>query len=233
MISTRKAQTDSQTINKWSQWVKTAKAPWFSFIELTTVGNYSNYSGDKKLSYQNLLKGYDQSVHVADNELEQLINQINTLDLNKDTVVVITSNHGIELNDTKTNSWGASSNYSRYQLQVPMIIHWPGMLPAKFTHRSSHLDFSVTILQEILGVSSNPYYYSSGRSLFNESKRKWVLSGDSRELALVTPDRTAVIDRFGNYKLYDKNYKRLDDNPPLPVLMQGLTELQRFYTKNN
>lgn len=224
---------DSQAINKWSDWVKAAKTPWFSFIELTTVENFSNYSGENKLSYPKLLQSYDKSAHVADSELGQLLEQIKSLGLSKDTVVVITSNHGMELNDTNTNSWGSNSNYSRYQLQVPMIIHWPGMLPAKFTHRSSHLDFSVTILQEILGVSSNPFYYSSGRSLFNESKRKWVLAGDAKELALITPDRTAVIDRFGNYKLYDKNYKRLDDNPRLPVLMQGLTELQRFYTKNN
>ena len=37
-----------------------------------------------------------------------------------------------------------------------------------------------------------------------------------------------------NYKLYNKDYQRLrDTSPKLPVLMQGLTELQRFYTKSN
>ena len=68
----------------------------------------------------------------------------------------------------------------------------------------------------------------------DERKRKWILAGDSRELALVTDQQTTVLDKFGNYKLYDQNYKRLKNvSPRLPVLMQGLTELQRFYTKND
>ncbi|MEK6212998.1 MAG: hydrolase, partial [Vibrio fluvialis] len=75
---------------------------------------------------------------------------------------------------------------------------------------------------------------SSGRNLFNENKRKWILAGDSRELALITDKDTTVIDKFGNFKLFDDNYQRLKDaNPTLPILMQGLTELQRFYSKDN
>ncbi|MCV5245453.1 hypothetical protein OFC58_33165, partial [Escherichia coli] len=65
------------------------------------------------------------------------------------------------------------------------------------------------------------------------SRRRWILAGDTRELALITNNQTTVIDKFGNYKLYDENYKRMrDETPKLPVLMQGLTELQRFYSKS-
>ena len=171
----------------------------------------------------------------ADNELQTIYQTLEEMSLTENTVVIITSNHGTEFNETKTNSWGANSNYSRYQLQVPMFMHWPGKTASEYTHRSSHLDLSVTLLQDLLGVSSNPNDFSSGRNLFDESrKRKWILAGDSRELALVTTQQTTVIDKFGNYKLYDKDYKRLKDvSPRLPVLMQGLTELQRFYTKND
>lgn len=35
-----------------------------------------------------------------------------------------------------------------------MIIHWPGMMPGEFSHSTSHLDLSVTLLQDMLGVSS-------------------------------------------------------------------------------
>ena len=91
----------------------------------------------------------------------------------------------------------------------------------------------MTLLQDLLGVSSNPSDFS-GQSLFDESPRKWILAGGTRELALITNKDTTVIDKFGNYKLYDGNYQRLQDkNPTLPVLMQGLTELQRFYAKSN
>lgn len=224
---------DSQAIERWSQWAAQTSKPWFSFLELTTVDGFqiSKQSGD---TTEKLKLGYLQSVANADDELAHLFEALKSLNLESNTVVIITSNHGTEFNETQSNSWGFNTNYSRYQLQVPMIIHWPGRMATEYTHLSSHLDLSVTLLQELLGVSSNPNDFSSGRSLFNESKRNWILSGDTHELALITPDNTTVIDKFGNFKVYDKDYKReKDESPALTTLMQGLTELQRFYTKDN
>ncbi|MEZ8106147.1 DUF3413 domain-containing protein [Vibrio cortegadensis] len=234
--SDNELHSDSSAINNWDIWVKNqASSPWFSFIELTTVDNFSDYGDhtDTLEASDRFQIDYAKSAQAADIELSKLYSSLNDLELLQNTIVVITSNHGSEFNETQTNSWGSNGNYSRYQLQVPMVIHWPGKLAAQFTHQSSHLDFSVTLLQDLLGVSSNPNDFSSGKSLFDENKRKWILAGDSRELALITSNKTTVIDKFGNYKLYDSNYNRLkDQNPKLPVLMQGLTELQRFYTKS-
>ncbi|AIW19434.1 DUF3413 domain-containing protein [Vibrio coralliilyticus] len=228
---------DTQAINAWATWVyQQKKQPWFSFIELTTVDNFSAYNetGNNTSTLETLKQGYHTSVNNADKELGVLFEKIKELDIGDSTVIVITSNHGTEFNETKTNSWGSNSNYSRYQLEVPMIIHWPGKVAGKYDHRTSHLDLSVTLLQDLLGVSSNPSDFSSGQNLFDERSRKWILAGDTRELALITNKDTTVIDKFGNYKLYDSNYQRLkDENPTLPVLMQGLTELQRFYVKSN
>ena len=228
---------DTQAINAWATWVsQQKKQPWFSFIELTTVDNFSAYNetGNNTSTLETLKQGYHTSVNNADEELGVLFEKIKELDIGDSTVIVITSNHGTEFNETKTNSWGSNSNYSRYQLEVPMIIQWPGKVAGKYDHRTSHLDLSVTLLQDLLGVSSNPSDFSSGQNLFDERSRKWILAGDTRELALITNKDTTVIDKFGNYKLYDSNYQRLkDENPTLPVLMQGLTELQRFYVKSN
>ncbi|MCG9678398.1 DUF3413 domain-containing protein [Vibrio sp. Isolate24] len=229
---------DTQAINAWANWVaQQKKTPWFSFIELTTVDNFNAYnenSGSQKSTLETLKQGYHTSVSNADQELGVLFEKVKELDIDESTIIVITSNHGTEFNETRTNSWGSNSNYSRYQLQVPMVIHWPGKVAGKYNHRTSHLDLSVTLLQDLLGVSSNPSDFSSGQNLFDERSRKWILAGDTRELALITNKDTTVIDKFGNYKLYDSNYQRLqDENPTLPVLMQGLTELQRFYVKSN
>ncbi|MEF1174476.1 DUF3413 domain-containing protein [Vibrio sinaloensis] len=228
---------DKQAIDAWANWVQEqGDSPWFSFIELTTLDNFSAYdSGDEKQTSSEKIKaGYQKSVQTADDELAELFAYIEKLELSDSTVIVLTSNHGTEFNETNTNSWGANSNYSQYQLVVPMVIHWPGKVATQYQHRTSHLDLSVTLLQDLLGVSSNPNDFSSGRNLFDERSRKWILAGDSRELALITTKNTTVIDKFGNYKLYDSSYKRLkDENPTLPVLMQGLTELQRFYVKSN
>ena len=232
------AHTDKQSIAAWNLWLtEQANQPWFSYIEVTTVDNFESEpmaANEEMPASERFKKAYEQSVKSADKTVAEIIADLESKELLANTIVVITSNHGSEFNETNTNSWGANSNYSRYQLQVPMVIHWPGMLPAEFTHSTSHLDLSVTLLQDMLGVSSNPYDYSSGRNLFDESRRRWILAGDSREIALITGSQTTVIDKFGNYKLYDSNYKRLrETSPKLPVLMQGLTELQRFYSKSN
>ena len=232
------AHTDKQSIAAWNLWLtEQANQPWFSYIEVTTVDNFESEpmaANEEMPASERFKKAYEQSVKSADKTVAEIIADLEANELLANTIVVITSNHGSEFNETNTNSWGANSNYSRYQLQVPMVIHWPGMLPAEFTHSTSHLDLSVTLLQDMLGVSSNPYDYSSGRNLFDESRRRWILAGDTREIALITGSQTTVIDKFGNYKLYDSNYKRLrETSPKLPVLMQGLTELQRFYSKSN
>ncbi len=234
----KQARSDQQSISDWNTWLtENAKQPWFSFIEVSAVDNFESVpsnSNQEMLASERFKKAYEYAVSSADQTVAGIIDALKQTNLLTNTIVIITSNHGSEFNETNTNSWGASSNYSRYQLQVPMVIHWPGRLAGDFTHNTSHLDLSVTLLQDMLGVSSNPYDYSSGRNLFDESRRRWILSGDTNELALITGTQTTVIDKFGNYKLYDNDYKRLrDESPRMPVLMQGLTELQRFYSKND
>ncbi|QMV14965.1 DUF3413 domain-containing protein [Vibrio spartinae] len=232
---TKDASRDEQTIDNWSKWVANQSGRWFSYLELTTVQEFDAPKNSFGKSTQDKLKNnYELSVEAADHEIGQLIKKAYEMGLMDSTIVVITSNHGTEFNETNTNSWGSNTNYSQYQLKVPMIIHWPGKVAADYTQRTSHLDFSVTLLQDLLGVSSNPHDYSSGQNLFDENKRRWILAGDARELALVTKNQTTVIDKFGNFKVFDNNYHRLPDtNPTLPVLMQGLTELKRFYSKDN
>ncbi|SJL82451.1 DUF3413 domain-containing protein [Vibrio palustris] len=228
---------DVQTIDNWAKWAKNNQNKhWFSYLELTSVADFNDFSSSHAQGSpaERLKNDYQQSVSQADNELANLFAKIKQLNLSNNTVVIITSNHGMEFNETKTNSWGSNTNYSQYQIKVPMVIHWPGKLAAQFKHRSSHLDLSVTLMQDLMGVSSNPSDFSSGRNLFDETKRKWILAGDQKELALITGNKTTVIDKFGNFKLYNEKYHRIHhESPTLPVLLQGLTELQRFYSKDN
>ncbi|WP_154806888.1 DUF3413 domain-containing protein [Vibrio cholerae] len=234
-VTNDESSPDEQAVQRWAEWLNVGqKQPWFSYLELTTVEEFSELSSAQESAEDRLRSAYNLSVTQADQVINTVLEQLNSLKLMDNTVVVITSNHGTEFNETKTNTWGSNTNYSRYQLQVPMVIHWPGKVAGTYAHRSSHLDFSVTLMQDLLGVSSNPVDYSSGKNLFNESKRKWILAGDARELALITDSQTTVLDKFGNFKVYDGDYQRLKEtNPTLPVLMQGLTELQRFYAKDN
>ncbi|MFA0086214.1 DUF3413 domain-containing protein [Vibrio sp. 10N.261.51.F12] len=227
---------DNLAIKQWQQSVAGDKgAPWFSYIELTTVDDFDSYQpATPNLSpEQQFIAAYSAAATAADTEFGKILQTLVDNKMLDNTVVVLTSNHGTEFNETKTRSWGSNTNYSQYQLKVPLVIHWPGKLSADYTHMTSHLDLAVTFMQDLSGVSTNTKDYSSGRNLFDERKRKWIIAGDTRELALITASETTVVDKFGNYSLYDKNYQKLDDkNPKLPILMQGFTELQRFYSKS-
>ncbi|MFC5078172.1 Inner membrane protein YejM [Vibrio thalassae] len=228
--------SDNTAIERWQKDIQSGKGqPWFSYIELTTVDNFDAYQpkGSDLSAEQQFVAAYSAAATAADSEFAKILQTLADQGLMKNTVVVLTSNHGIEFNETKTRSWGSNSNYSQYQLRVPMVIHWPGKLAADYTHMTSHLDLTGTIMQDLSGVSTNVKSYSSGRNLFDERKRQWIIAGDTRELALITTTDTTVVDKFGNYSLYDHNYRILDDkNPKLPILMQGFTELQRFYAKS-
>jgi membrane-anchored protein YejM (alkaline phosphatase superfamily) len=235
-ISTTSTEAKLSTVERWkSSLLENTSSPWFSFIELTTVDDFSRYkpSTPNLSPEERFVEAYANAAAAADEEFGKIISSLEENELLDKTIVILTSNHGTEFNETKTRSWGSNSNYSQYQLRVPMVIHWPGKLAANYDHMTSHLDLSVTLMQDLSGVSTNAKHYSSGRNLFSESKRRWVLAGDTREVALITDKDTTVVDKFGNYSLYDNDYQSLDNkNPKLPVLMQGFTELQRFYSKS-
>jgi len=60
--------------------------------------------------------------------------------LMKKTIIIMTGDHGQEANETHSNSWGHNSNFLRYQVQVPLLIYWPGMPPSQYNHLTSHVD---------------------------------------------------------------------------------------------
>ncbi|MDB1123430.1 DUF3413 domain-containing protein [Vibrio algarum] len=224
---------DETTISNWATWLEeNEKSPWFSYIELSTISNYESFESNIETGTpeQKLKASYSQASRQVDTLLEKVFTTLTQQNLTDNTIVIITSNHGIEFNETKSNSWGSDTNYSRYQLNVPLIMHWPSKTAQKFEHKTSHFDLSATLLQDLFGVSSNPQDYSSGRSLLNKSSRRWILAGDGINIALITDDYTTVVDKYGNYKVYDANYKRdKDSKTKLSILMLGLAEMKRFY----
>ncbi|GLO61446.1 hydrolase [Vibrio sp. MACH09] len=226
---------DEHAINDWNAWLASQpNSPWYSYIELSTVENFEDYQAKQSegSTEERLHLAYSQAVSKVDIKINTIIEQLKLNNLLDSTVVIITSNHGTEFNETKTNSWGSASNYSRYQLGVPLVIHWPEKKAQEITYKSSHFDISVTLLQELMGVSSNPMEFSSGKNLFDPGKRRWVIAGGNKDIALITDDTTTVVDKYGNYKVYDNDYKRQKKSKTkLSILMQGLSELKRFYSR--
>ncbi|PMG85593.1 hydrolase [Vibrio breoganii] len=227
------SKSDTAAVSNLQQWLDNeGNKNWFSLLHLTQMQQFEDHVSDTsgKDAGAVLRQAYSTTASKIDATIEQVLATLQDKELLDNTIVVITSDHGWEFNETNTNSWGSNSNYSKYQLQVPMVVHWPNKSAKEWTHVSSHFDLSVTLMQDLLGVTSNPADFSSGQNLFNSKNRRWTMAGDAREFALISPNEITVLDRYGNYKVFDHNYRRQRDaKPKLSVIMQGLSETKRFY----
>ncbi|PSW65328.1 hydrolase [Photobacterium leiognathi subsp. mandapamensis] len=241
--------SDAHAIKDWQHWFNQQKQgqPWFSFLELTSVQQFkegehykprftpslgSNAINEEGVDSTLLLKNsYRNAAYHIDEMLGRVFADLKAKGVLNNTIVVIASNHGTEFNETGNNTWGSGSNYSKYQIKVPLIIHWPDHAAQEVTRLTSNLDVVPTVMESLLNVATAPSNYSSGVSLFDQNNnRRWVLSGNDDDIVVVQKKQTTVVDKYGNYNVYDNNYQLRDEGKPkLSTLMQVMNELKRFY----
>ncbi|PSV13016.1 DUF3413 domain-containing protein [Photobacterium leiognathi] len=241
--------SDAHAIKDWQHWFNQQKQgqPWFSFLELTSVQQFkegehykprftpslgSNAINEEGVDSTLLLKNsYRNAAYHIDEMLGRVFTDLKAKGVLNNTIVVIASNHGTEFNETGNNTWGSGSNYSKYQIKVPLIIHWPDHAAQEVTRLTSNLDVVPTVMESLLNVATAPSNYSSGVSLFDQNdNRRWILSGNDDDIVVVQKKQTTVVDKYGNYNVYDNNYQLKDEGKPkLSTLMQVMNELKRFY----
>ena len=176
---------------------------------------------------------YKNSIAFNDRLTAEILESLKNSGQLDNTIVVMTGDHGQEMNETRSNSWGHNSNFSPYQLRVPMLIHWPGKKPAEFNHLSSHVDLVPTLMQEMLRCQNTVEDYSNGRSLFDNSERSFVLSKNWNNSAIIGNDLTRVFTPYGTEVYDSKTYQKRDTAPGLDSAQQlkVLESVSRFYQK--
>ncbi|SFC90914.1 LPS biosynthesis-modulating metalloenzyme YejM [Pragia fontium] len=223
------AQANQSTTAQWQEWLErvSGNSPWFSYIQ------YSNNDIQKingNTAPNSFIKAYRSSVQDIDQQISDVMQTLSQRGLLDKTVVVITAAHGVEFNDSGQNNWGFGQNYSRYQLQVPLVIHWPNTPAQKIDKLTNHEDIMATLMQRLLQVKNAGSTYTQGEDLFNAQRRyPWITAGDGKQLVVIEPNHTILIGTDGHYKTYDANYHRQkDEKPSLALLLQVLTEVKRF-----
>ena len=176
---------------------------------------------------------YRNCVWTVDSLMGEAINALKERDLLKNTVIVITGDHGQEFNENHKNYWGHWANYSRPQTGVPMVYYYPGCTPKKAKHRTTHYDISATLLKQVLGVKNPTDDYSMGRLLSDPTPRDWHVVGNDLFYAFILGDGTIVEKRgAGNVVIFDKVMNQLDDYPlNAKELNDAILRLNRFYKK--
>jgi len=172
---------------------------------------------------------YLAAVHFVDALVRGVLDDLERRKLADRTVVIITSDHGVEFNENGLGFTGHSTAYSELQLHTPLLIRWPGRSPGRIVHRTSHFDLAPTLLAGVFGCTNPPADYASGQNLFADHQWDWLIAASYSNFALVEPDQVTIVSPT-SYEIRDRNY-RLIPNPTLPRdhLRAAMHEMRRFY----
>lgn len=174
------------------------------------------------------------SYHFADTLVTRVVGKLREKGLLEKTVVIITGDHGEEMNDTRNNFWGHNSAFTKAQSAVPLIVLWPGKGAGRYEQRTSHADVAPTLMKEVFDSSARPETFSNGRSLFDRSERPFVIVSNWDSFALVERDATYVSLPTGGFEAFDGNYRAARGNAPKKeTMLAALKELGGFYRKGS
>lgn len=142
---------------------------------------------------------YHNAVHAIDKQVGADLALLKQQGLLKNTIVVITADHGTEFNDEHLNYWSHASAYTPYQLHVPMIVWWPGKGAHVYHHFTTLFDVAPTLLHQVLGCPVANPIYTVGHSLFSAQPRHYIVAGSYGDYAVVQKHRIVRIYPGGDY----------------------------------
>ena len=114
---------------------------------------------------------YDAEVYFFDQNFARLLNEIKRLNLDQNTVLIITSDHG-EMFFDRDETFGHGKTLDPEEIQVPLILHIPGRKAEQRTDLVSLVDIYPTVAEIIRAEIPAPV---DGISLLEppDSKKRW------------------------------------------------------------
>lgn len=248
-------ERDEKVIQRWLTFTNKMKStnnnsPFFGFLFLDAIHAYQypdSYPRTFKptLSEMNyftlnnstdivpIKNFYNNITHYTDSLVGKVLNNLKKNDMLKNTVVVITGDHGQELNDNKQNFWGHNSNFSDSQTRVPLIIHWPDTVPKAINQASSHYDLTPTIIENIFKSKTDVSQYSIGRNLFTDSLNplESIIMTNYSMISIYDFERDVMMvkNHTGSVDYYNKFHQKSDKKPSPLLIRKAINDMSRFY----
>ncbi|MFD1384491.1 DUF3413 domain-containing protein [Rhodanobacter aciditrophus] len=172
---------------------------------------------------------YRTALRFVDDQIKTIYQTLERTGKLDNTIVIFTSDHGEEFNETGKNYWGHGGNFTQNQTHVPLLILWPGKQQQQIDYRTSHYDLVPTLLTEALGVQTPMHDYSSGLSLFDSTEREWLLIHSYFNYGVVMKDRIITTFPTGQFEVTDTNLNPTDKTMPANITLDVLKEVSRFY----
>ncbi|HDY8071041.1 TPA: DUF3413 domain-containing protein [Vibrio vulnificus] len=249
----RPSELDADLTQDWLAWYdqRDKSKSTFSFLFYDAPHGY-DFPADFEPKYEPMLKEvnylklnndtdptpffnrYKTSVRYVDSMATKVLDKLKESGDLENTLVIITGDHGQEMNDNKLNFWGHNSNFTDAQVNVPFAIFGPGVDAAKMHWSSealtSHQDVVPTLMKHYLGVTNDVKDYSVGEDLLGDAvKRDWIISSNYSGYAIITDDNILEVSGGGQYQFMDKTNRQLKDQQPnFTYLQQALEQISRF-----
>lgn len=246
------ADKDRNLTDDWKSWYEKAdhSKPAFSFLFYDAIHDYDfpkDYSPKfepmmEELNYLSLnndtdptplFNRYKTSVHYVDGLVQEVISTLKAKGRLDDTLIVITGDHGQELNDNKLNFWGHNGNFTDPQVKVPFIIVGAGARdhanPEYQNSFTSHEDVVPTIMRNYLGVTNDMGDYSTGDDLYGKFvKRDWLISSKYSGYGIITKDTILEVNSAGGYEMLDKTNRPVDKPLNTEQMKSVLERISRY-----
>ncbi|WP_353507000.1 DUF3413 domain-containing protein [Pseudoalteromonas sp. SCSIO 43201] len=239
---------DRQITKNWLSWYdnKAPAQPSFSFLFYDAIHGYAVPDGYQAgfqpmhgpINHMLLHNNYERqpvynryltSTHFVDSLVASVLAKINR----ENTLVIITSDHGEELNDNKLNYWGHNSNFSTPQVKVPFIVVGPKV--EKWRHwktsraTTSHLDVAPTIMKTYLGVKNEVQDFALGMSLTEPAQeREWLLLSSYNKYAIVNRQQIIEVSTLGTYEVLDHSNRPTEQVPNYKHVQHALEQSRHF-----
>ena len=175
------------------------------------------------------MNSYKNSVHYIDHLLGDVFSKLKEKGLDKNTVIILTGDHGQEINDTRHNFWGHNSNFAKYQTRVPLLVWWPGKEGENISYRTAHYDIVPTLLTHALSCQNPVVDYSSGYDLFDQTPRPWTIISSYTNKAIEEGNKISVLNNYGGMTTYDEDFVPTDTPVSAKALGESLKEFSHFY----
>lgn len=200
-----------------------------SFRIFTPVKELNAARGLRRAERAGYLNDYYNALYFDDYLIGKLLGELDALGLTQQTMIVVTTDHGEQFDDDGAGYWGHTSNFTRYQTQVPLIFYYPGRAPRIVDVPTSHVDIPTTLIQEVFGVRVDPTNYANGRNLFQPlpAERALVIASDIGHAFLIGDNVYEVSPvHLRSYRL--ENIEAGAERPRPDLMRNAVEEMGRF-----
>ena len=181
--------------------LKRTGKPWSMMVHLADPhGRYMKHPGKVPNWGNKLMDKYDQELRFVDNHIGKLLKEIERLELDKNTIIIITSDHGEAFGEHKHHFHGQTL-YEEI-LRVPLIIRVPGLNHVKVDTPVELIDIAPTVLDALKIEIPEEF---RGRSLVAAMLDPKALAAQpvyAEHLACRSWDKEMRVLVDGQYKIY-------------------------------